>query len=380
MFRGKMEAFKTMTLLLTLMFLLTGGLIFVSPAKAHYPDSDSDYSYWKSVGRQAAAKAIRMLREEAPWFGTKDLIALSNAGYAEIDGGVTMGALDGLSETLGVSRGNNSLVEIHSAADKDLWFAIYQKRSGYCVYLQVDPDAPCGKFHRGWGNRESLFSIAVMEQINATHLFDNAEEYAEKFSNSIFGGNEFRIVTIANAVAEEAPGYAVRSFEFHDHYCPGVTSGILMAQYVKTFYPLDTGGSYFVQGVSPACKEDALLVMLNTTPGKKGYGVTYPTSEDIANWPTWAQSARNIIYWKETSSSSWVALVLEKQSGTTGCPDYGNSVLNKLCSDLWYLERLDQPEEFITVLKAITLPDGTVPKDFARPGVDAILLLDELVE
>jgi formylmethanofuran dehydrogenase subunit E-like metal-binding protein len=219
-----------------------------------------------------------------------------------------------------------------------------------------------------------------MEQINAEHLFENAEVYAEKFSNSIFGGNEFRIVTICNAVAQDAPAYAVRSFEFHDHYCPGVTSGIFMALYMRDFYPLSSGSSYFVQAVQPWCKEDALLSMLNATPGKKGYAITYATDDDIAAWPEWASDAANIIYRQDPDSGNWVAIVLGFTWGETGCPDYGNSVLTKLCTDLWYLDRFDQPEAFVTVLKEIELPEGAEPTDYARPGVDPILLLNELLK
>jgi formylmethanofuran dehydrogenase subunit E-like metal-binding protein len=330
------------------------------------------------VGRKAAAKAIQMMKEEVAWLSAKDLIALTNAGYAQVYGEITTGALDGLSGVLGVSRGDNSLVEVHSAADKALWFAIYHQRSGYCVYLQVDPDALDSGFFWGRRNRQSLFSIAVMEQINAAHLFDNAEEYAEKFNNSVFGGNEFRVVTIANAVAQGAPTYAVRSFEFHDHYCPGVTSGILMALYIQDFFPLDNGGSYFVQTVQPWCKEDALLSMLNTTPGKKGYAVTYPTNEDMAVWPEWAENASTIVYRKDPNTGNWDGVVLGYQGGDTACPAYGHSVMNKLCSDLWYLERLDQPEDFITVLKEFSLGDGVDPKSYARPGVDPVISLDKL--
>lgn len=378
MFLKKKDALKSTTILLTLMLILTVGLVFSQRVDASY--ADNDYAYWKTVGRQVSLKAIQMLKEEVSWISAKDLIALSNAGYVEINREITMGALDGLSQTLGVSRGNNSLVEIHSAAEKDLWFAVYHQRSGYCVYLQVDPDALDSGRSSGQQDRQSIFSIAVMEQINAEHLFENAEVYAEKFNNSIFGGNEFRVVTICNAVAKDAPAYAVRSFEFHDHYCPGVTSGIFMALYMRDFYPLSSGGSYFVQAVQPWCKEDALLSMLNTTPGKGSYSVTYPTDEDIAGWPEWASDAANIIYRQDPDTGNWVAIVLGFTWGDTGCPDYGNSVLTKLCTDLWYLDRFDQPEAFVTVLKEIELPEGAEPKDYARPGVDPILLLNDLVK
>ena len=63
----------------------------------------------------------------------------------------------------------------------------------------------------------------------------------------------------------------MRAFEFHDHYCPGVTSGVLMIQYLKKHFPPGKRG-YCVHTIDPWCKEDALLVLLNATPCKKGYG------------------------------------------------------------------------------------------------------------
>lgn len=376
MFRLKLNDSKTTTHLLTVIFLMIGGFMFATTASAS--NRGKDYSYWQSVGHQAAIKAVRMMRGQMSQVRAKGFIVITNAGYAQIDGEVTTGALDGLSRSLEVSRGNHSLVEIQSAAEKPLWFAVYHKRSGYCAYLEVDPDAVVNERDSVRKNIRSLFSTSALEQINALHLYDNAEEYTKKFDSGIFGGNEFRIVTIANAIAEGAPTFAVRSFEFHDHYCPGVTSGILMALYINKFFPLECGGSYFVQSVQPWCKEDALLSMLNTTPGKGGYGVTYPTEEDIAAWPEWAEKASTVVYRKDPNTGNWDGLVLGFVWGETGCPEYGHSVMDKLCSDLWYLQRLNQPKNFIKVLKKFDLPEGVDPKSHARPGVDAILMLDQL--
>ena len=367
---------KTIVIPLVAIAVLISGPAFLTASQACA--LDNDYAYWKRIGRSAALKATRMMQEQRAWNGRRNLIALTNAAYAQVNGELTTGALDGLSQTLGVSRGDHSLVEIHSAAEKNLWFAVYNAVSGYCAYLQIDPENLDSGSAWGRNADSSLFSIAVIEQINAEHLFENAEEYAEKFNDAIFGGNEFRIVTIANAVAEGAPTYAIRSFEFHDHYCPGVTSGILMALYIKDYFSLETGGSYFVQTVQPWCKEDALLSMLNTTPGKKGYAVTYPTADDIAAWPEWASNASTIVYRKNPHTGIWEGLVLAYEGGDTGCPEYGHSVMNKLCSDLWYLERLDQPETFVKTLKDFSLPQGADPKTYARPGSDAILMIDAL--
>jgi formylmethanofuran dehydrogenase subunit E-like metal-binding protein len=118
--------------------------------------------------------------------------------------------------------------------------------------------------------------------------------------------------------------------------------------------------------------------MFNATPGKGGYSNTYATSEDIAAWPEWAKNASTIVYRLDPATGNWDGIALGYEGGETDCPVYGNSVLDKLCADLWYLKRLDQPEKFITVLKEFDLPQGVDPKSYARPGVDPILALDQL--
>ena len=97
------------------------------------------------------------------------------------------------------------------------------------------------------------------------------------------------------------------------------------------------------------------MVLLNTTPGKKSYAVTYPTEDDIASWPTWAKDLSTIVYRYDSLSEIWQGIALEYNWEETGCPDYGHSVMNKLCTDLWYLDRMDQPENFVTILKNFNL-------------------------
>lgn len=355
--------------------MLIVAFFLVVPQVGMACSASGEYAVWKEVGNKAALQARQMMRTEDVRLRSGDAVVLSNAGYAEIDGRATTGALDGLAQTLKVGRGDHSLVEIHSAPEKALWFAVYHKTSGACAYLEVDPAAMAAVTSPDHLRRSDIFAVETLETINAGHLFANAAEFAEKFNNKIFGGNEFRIVTISNAVAVDAPTCAVRSFEFHDHYCPGVTSGIMIALYLKSFYPLGEGGKYFVHGVSPSCKEDALLVMLNTTPGKSGYGVNYPTAEDKAHWPDWAQGARNIVYRYDAQTGIWQGVLLGYTGGDTGCPAYGHSVMDKLCGDLWYLAHMDHPEDFVRVLYEFELPEGVTPKDYARPGVDPMAML-----
>ena len=364
---------KSIAVLCLFVFMSSAGIFWSSVADAS--TDKREYRYWREVGVRAANRSMWMMRKVGIWPFPGSCIALTNAGYAEIKDRDTAGALDGITAVLNVGRGDHTLVEVHSSSISDLWFAVYHQKTGKLVYLQVNPDAIGSGDAMNDMDEANLFSIKAMERVDAAHLYENATEYAEKFNNKIFGGNEFRIVTIANAIAEGAPSAAVRSFEYHDHYCPGVTSGILMALFVKSNFPLVPGGSYFIQSVQAWCKEDALMTILNTTPGKGGYHVYYATQDDMATWLDEVKTASTIVYRFSPETGGWEGIVLGYQGGDTGCPGYGNSVIDKLCADLWYLKHLDHPEDFITVLHEFELAAGEVPKDFARPGADPMQML-----
>lgn len=325
-----------------------------------------DYDYWNSAGKQAGFKAFELMQQRGVKPQKENLITLTNAGYAEIAGDSTMGFLDGISDSTGCRRGNNTFVEIHARYDAPLWCAVYDKVSGYCAYLQLKSDTP------------ENFDIAVIEKINADHLYANAEAFNKKFGDKVFGGNEFRIVTIANALANAAPAYALRAFEYHDHYCPGVTSGIMIVNYLKKNFPPIAGGNYFVQSVQAWCKEDALMTLLNATPGKSGYSVLYSTEADRANWKEEAKNASTIIYREDKKAEKWDGVVLSfKWADSSICKNYGEkSIMTKLCTDLWYLDKMDKPEEFVKEVKRFELPKGVTPKDWAKAGVDPIKLLE----
>jgi len=357
-----------------LVFLITaGGLCFGSEEKTKmHPQSTS--GKWESVGKVAAEVSLRLISKAATMPQKQSLVVLTNAGYAEVGHTSTQEALDGLSKATGASRGRNTLVEIHSASWSPLWFALYDKDSGFCAYLEVDPSEAADIAPGNGKMPPGLFRLTATERIDAKHLYRYASEYKVKFEGKVFGGNEFRIVTIANAVAEGAPPDAVRAFEFHDHYCPGITSGILIARYLKAHFPPGESG-YFVHSVEPWCKEDALMVLLNATPGKLGYAVSYPTKSDIARRLPEAKNASTIAYRKNGQSGKWDGVVLGFEWVDTSCPKTGNGVVDKLCADLWYLERLAKADEFVKVIRQFEMPDGTNPRDWARPGVDPLQML-----
>jgi len=327
---------------------------------------------WEAIGRYAADSALDLIEKASTKKPSKgSMIVMTNAGYAEVNGSSTQGTLDGLASVTRASRGKQTLIEINSSSWTPLWFAVFDKESGYCAYLEPNP-AEVAKLTAGSKKfSPALFSIAATERVDAQYLYKHASEYNSKFSNRVFGGNEFRIIGIANAVAAGAPEHVVRAFEFHNHYCPGVTSGILMAQYVKTHFPSPKSG-YFVQALDPYCKEDALMLLLNATPATKSYAVVYPTDSDKASRVPEARNASTIVYRKNGESGKWEGRVLVFEWGSTSCLKTGNDIVDKLCQDLWYLERIGKPEDFVKAVKEFELPEGVAPADLMRPHADPL--------
>lgn len=329
-------------------------------------DNLTGYDKWAAMGKAAMNTALDLLKKQNSALRIENLIVLTNAGYAEVNEETTEGALDGVALNGQISRGRHTLIEIHSASWKPLWFAVYDKISGYCVYLELKQSELTASLTTSMNTQ--LFTSAI-ERVDANYLYEHAENYKSKFKNRIFGGNEFRIITIVNTIAEGAPANVMRAFEFHDHYCPGVTSGVLMVQYLKKHFPPGKRG-YFVHTIDPWCKEDALLVLLNATPGKKGYAISYPTDEDKLKRKDAAKDAATIFYRKNDQTHRWEGIVLGFQWTDNECPKYNNKLIDKLCTDLYYLKYMDQPEQFVKVIKKVELPDGVSPKDWARPGID----------
>ena len=284
-------------------------------------------------------------------------------------------AQDGLARVTRARRGNNELLEVHSAYNAPLWFAVYDRETGKCAYLEPAPGSDPAACSTDTMTDTPLFKIREVATVNADYLYQHAEAFDEKMKNKLFGGNAFRIIAMANAVDAGAPTRVVKAFEFHDHYCPGVSSGIMMADFIKQHLPLAPNGKYFIQSVQPWCKEDAFIVMLNTTPGKGGYAVTYPTDADKARWTDTAKDAATIVYRKNPETGIWDGMVLGFTWLETGCPDFGKSVVGKLCGDLFFIKNLQSPEKFVKVIHRFTLDEGVDPTAYARPGVDPMMLL-----
>ncbi len=331
------------------------------------------------IGEKAAIKAMEELKFEK---GDTNILLMTDAGYVpEIEGYTTEEALDGAAITSGASVGKRNLINVHRPYNAPLWFAFFDKESKKCIYLEVD-----GKAVKTYLDKEDIegfmklkdeeiFSKISIENIDADKLLNSPEEWQKKMEAKVFGGNEFSIITIANVWAEDMPWELLKSAEFHNHICPGLTSGYMIAQYLKRELPLGKGEEYQILAVPPWCKDDALQVIFDSTVGKRRMVVK------TVEKPVPSGLAGIYIKWnKKEGKGNGVVLTFDWGKA---CKDAGINRADfkdfksykwwwtRLKLDLWMMDYLDKPEYLVSKAAEFDV-DGEMLNKLKTAGVNPL--------
>jgi formylmethanofuran dehydrogenase subunit E-like metal-binding protein len=310
-----------------------------------------------SVFDHLGQRAADVAKGELPFLkGDPNILAMTDAGYVIVGGKVggttTEECIDGVIASSGCTIGKGNLLLVHRSKEKPLWFSFFNKSSGECVYLEVDSSV----FGMTAAEVKALpddevFTIAKVN-VDADELFANPGSWPK-----VFGGNEFSIITIANVWAKGAPYEFLKAAEFHNHICPGVTSGYIIIEYLDEKLPLQRSNqNYEIIGCPPWCKDDALQVIFDKTVGKR-FVAMHLTPEDSAQLPG---VAGIYIRWdRATNTGHGLVLAFNwtKASEVSDIPDSlkDYASIQKLKMDLEMMDYLGQPETFVTVVKEFDL-------------------------
>lgn len=363
----------------SLMLVLSCLLGSASTARASQAN-DKEYLFWQALTKKMTQEAWTMMGAKP-----KNMIVLTNAGYVKFGEYAAQAALDGVSKETGCTAGTGTLLEVHAARTSHLWFVLYDKESGKAVYCVVNKDKAMELLSNVVTDlkrvsTQALFSKIVCENIKADNLSANAQAWDKKMKEKVFDGNEFRIISIVNAAAKGAPADLLKSVLYHDHFCPGVTSGYLLANFLAKELPLRSpSDSYFIISAPVWCKEDALQTVLNTTPGKSGMAVLPMNQKSKEMLIPEAKNLAGIFFRTDSKTKQSEAVVLAFDFGKLGALDEDKQRLfdweKKLKTILWGIDYLDKPELFVTVLKHFELKDGEKPQDYVQPGVNPLIQL-----
>jgi formylmethanofuran dehydrogenase subunit E-like metal-binding protein len=180
------------------------------------------------------------------------LLLLTNAAHVRVDGADALPLLDQAQTLTGCTVGKGNLLFFQRPQTHPLRMMLFVKPAGETVIIS--------RTDKGWSS----------EALNLGPKTIGQAAFWEKKDAYKAGGDLFSLAAMANVWAQDGPYDFLKSAELHNHICPGLTSGYLIAHYLLDHYPLAEGERYTLIACPVWCKEDALQVVMDCTPGKKG--------------------------------------------------------------------------------------------------------------
>ncbi len=247
-----------------------------------------------------------------------------------------------------------NLLVVQNARNAPLWFAFFNKASGNCTFIEVS-----------YGNKSEI-SYQATENIDFDNLSKNKKSIAawnEKVNSTVFDGREFAILTISNGWATGNLDYElIQCLELHNHFCPGVSSGFVLANWMEEKYPLDEEVSYTVFSCPNWCKEDVFVKRWDTSPGTGGIFVSALTDEKIEEI---GNSPAGIFVVKNKSAGTMKAVVLgfdfDVVREKCGAKEDDPAWVSKYLMDLWLMDKENWDEEgLVTEIAVIGIDEDTL--------------------
>jgi formylmethanofuran dehydrogenase subunit E-like metal-binding protein len=320
-----------------------------------------------ALGVKAAEQAVKRMGS----LQRDKTLVISNAGFVRIGGADSSSVLDALGKVIGVTQGRGTLFAIHDAPNKPLFFFFYNAALDNSLYIEMQG---VSDKERSRKLADTPFSIEAFER-EFLSLSKNPETLEQKVKDKVFGGNEFRLFMITWLWRKGVSMELRNAILFHDHFCPGVTSGYYIAKYLHNDLPLSKGESYYIIASPVYCKDDALQVILNTTVGKRSMAVIPLSESDAACLSAEAKNAAGLYfrYNRKERKGNGIALsfLWDSLKSDVGFPTGRKpSLTDTLRLTQWMIEHEDEYKNYIRVIKEIPLEGGLTPEDFARPDVN----------
>ncbi|MDY6951713.1 MAG: FmdE family protein [Thermodesulfobacteriota bacterium] len=272
--------------------------------------------------RRAVKEGLKELKADK---GSAELCAITDATYVRVNGKTSEAYVDVIQEETGCSVGKGNLLFFHRATGHPLKVALFCKDTKQCFVISYNGD-----------------------QVQ-TQRYDLGLDVASKprFWKDVDGPlapDAFTVGSMAHAWASGAPQDLLKCAEFHNHLCAGVTSGYMMARFIMKRYPLGKGERYTWIASPAFCKDDALQMLLDITPGKKSLFVKKLT-EFQREKMAFENPAGILVVWNQRKSKG-KGVVFDFNWKKAQRKDK-----DKLKTMLGMLPCLENPEAFVGVVK-----------------------------
>ena len=262
--------------------------------------------------------------------GDPGLCVVTDAVYVRLKGEGCGRYVDLIQEETGCSVGKGNLLVLHRPATYPLKIVLFCNNTKACVAIGSED----GK----WVSKR--YDIGL-------------EALSKKDSWQKIGGplapDGFAVATVCHAWSAGVPEDLLKCAELHGHLCPGVTAGYMIARFILEHYPRQAQDQYRWIAGPVNCKEDAIQVLLDLTPGKKTL-LTQKLTTDEEERLTGKKAAGILVVWNSKENrGKGIVLGFDWDKA---------SEKDKLCKLLNMLPYVERPDEFVPVIKEfdVTLP------------------------
>ena len=263
--------------------LSQSNLVNATPENKTYTKGNLTYDQLKGIGIEAANIAKELLKQASIQLekDNLELLVLTSAGYARLNGQDTSPIWDGIYEMLGSRLSRKTLLPVHSALWSQLWFTFILKDGSYATNIIGKPGG-FGKFSFNITEEDKiLYAVQLIYDPISGFIISNDTRgpvydigagwnYTNPTVSRVFK-NWNGIVTIANAWSYDPPFDMLMVYLFHNHVCPGVSPSYLIADYIYENYPRGENEKYIYVTTTDYCKDDGLLLLLGVSPGQGTY-------------------------------------------------------------------------------------------------------------
>jgi formylmethanofuran dehydrogenase subunit E-like metal-binding protein len=157
-----------------------------------------------------------------------DLLVLTDAPFVRPGARSALPELAVVEKLTGCTVGSGNLLFFQRPQHHPLRFLLFARKTGEAVIIS----AAAGQY------------AAEKLNMSATTIADKA--FWDQSQQFAAGKDMFTLAGIANAWAAKAPYDFLKCAELHNHICPGLTSGYLLAHYLLERHPLAEGERYTV--------------------------------------------------------------------------------------------------------------------------------------
>ena len=263
--------------------------------------------------------------------GSENLCVITDATHVRSRNETTESIIDTIQEATGCTIGRGNLLFLHRTSNYPLKIILFRKDTNQ--YVSISHDGKQAKSVKLEADPEQAFE---------------SRPWA-KLQSGLGASDAFSVITLANAWAAGAPYDFFKCVEFHNHICPGIISGYLIAKYIQKVFPVPVGGKHTFISSPVWCKDDAIQVLLGLTPGKKSLFVKGLTDAQLKKLPE--GRVAGILAIEAKNGSDARAVVLKYEGKDLVGEEISNPNYRKFRTVLAYLPYLDTPEAFVTVAK-----------------------------